>query len=64
MLQKYYKRGVKYLSVHPSYNAWVHILAGIGFGFLLTYPLAGNHPVRWAVVFLVLSALGHLYAMR
>lgn len=55
-------RIVKYMSKHPHYNAGVHWLGGIGLGFLLAYPLAGQHPVRWGVAFLALSLLGHLKA--
>lgn len=61
-MKKYYRRAEKYFSKHPNVNALVHAVAGIGIGFLLTYPLAGSHPVRWGVTFLVLAALGHLYA--
>lgn len=60
---KYYKQSVKYMARYPYFNALVHILAGMGIGFLLTYPLAGSHPVRWGVTFLVLSALGHLWSV-
>ncbi|MFZ5845423.1 MAG: hypothetical protein ACOY0S_03070 [Patescibacteria group bacterium] len=61
-MEKYYKRALKYLGQHPHYNAFIHVLAGMGLGFLLTYPVAGTHPVRWGVAFLVISLLGHLWA--
>lgn len=56
------KKIVKYMSKHPHYNAGVHWLGGVGLGFLLAYPVAREHPVRWGVAFLVLSLLGHLKA--
>lgn len=61
-MERYYKRAVKYLSRYPHYNAFIHILGGMGIGFLLTYPVAGSHPLRWGLAFLAFSALGHLWA--
>ncbi len=52
------------MSKYPQYNAIVHALGGIGIGFLLAYPLAGSHPVRWGLAFLGLSILGHLWAIK
>lgn len=63
-MEKYYKRGKKYLGKYPDFNALIHILVGVGVGMLLTYPLAGTHPVRWGLLFLALGGLGHLWAMR
>lgn len=53
----------QYLSQHPYFNGGIHILVGIGVGMLLTYPLAGAHPVRWGIGFIVLGILGHLYPL-
>jgi hypothetical protein len=53
---------MKYYTKHPTDNAIVHTLAGIGIGFLLTYPVVGMHPVRFGVAFLALAVIGHLYA--
>jgi len=61
---KMYKRMLKYFSKRPFYSAVVHVVAGIGIGFLLTYTVAGDHPVRWGVAFLVFAALCHIPAMR
>jgi len=58
-----YKKIEQYLKNHAVYNASVHVLIGIGVGMLLTYPLAGAHPVRWGIVFIVLGILGHLYPL-
>lgn len=59
---KYYKNAVKYFTKHPDQNAFVHLLLGIGIGFLLTYPVAETHPVRWGALFLLLGAIGHVWA--
>ncbi|MBI3385461.1 hypothetical protein HY031_00030 [Candidatus Gottesmanbacteria bacterium] len=61
-MTKYYKRAMKYFEKHPNTNSFIHVIGGIGIGFLLTYPLAGSHPVRWGIAFLVLSVLGHVWA--
>ncbi len=53
---------MNYMAKHPYYNGVVHVLGGIGIGFLLAYPLTGTHPVRWGVAFLILSLLGHVKA--
>ncbi|MDD5147440.1 MAG: hypothetical protein PHV63_02740 [Candidatus Daviesbacteria bacterium] len=55
-----YKQISQYFKNHVYYNSAVHILVGIGVGILLTYPLAGAHPVRWGLGFLALGILGHL----
>lgn len=56
-----FKQSEKYFSKHPTYNALVHALGGVGIGILITYPFVGVHPVRWGVAFLLLSLLGHIY---
>lgn len=61
-MQKFYKKMLKYFGKNSSYNAYVHFLGGIGVGFLLAYPLAGIHPVRWGLLFLGLSLAGHIWA--
>lgn len=53
----------KYFREHESYNAVVHVIAGIGIGVLITYPLVVTHPVRWGVTLLVIAVLGHLYPL-
>ena len=63
-MEKILRRAEKYFSRHTSYNALIHAVAGIGIGFLLAYPVAQTHPVRWGVAFLALGVLGHLWAMR
>ncbi len=65
MLKKYLKyrhKAMKYLGNHVEYNSFVHMIGGVGIGILITYPLVGPHPIRWAVVFLVASILGHTVA--
>lgn len=50
------------MNKYPAYNATIHALGGIGIGILIASPIAGTHPVRFGVTFLVLSILGHIYA--
>lgn len=58
-----FKRADKYFSEHVWFNSVVHAIGGIGIGILIASPVIGTHPVRWGVTLLVISALGHLYAM-
>ncbi len=60
---KYVKTAMKYFGKHPDFNGLTHILMGLGFGALLTYPLFGAHPVRYGLVFLALGVAGHIWAM-
>lgn len=64
MFREYAQRSRKYLSKHPDFNAIIHMLGGVGIGFLLTYPVAGAHPVRYGAVFLILAVIGHWWAGR
>ena len=48
---------------HPAYNASVHALGGIGIGIIIASPIAGIHPVRWGIALLIVSLLGHVYAL-
>ncbi len=64
LYRNYEKKATKYMSKYPAYNAFIHALGGIGIGFLLAYPLVGSHRVRWGLAFLVLSILGHLWAIK
>lgn len=56
------KKLIQYFSKHPTFNATAHLLLGIGIGILITYPMAGSHPLRWGLSFIGLSALIHIYA--
>lgn len=53
---------MKYFSKKPLDNAVVHILFGMGTGFLLTYPMVGAHPLRWGIAFLAIALFGHIWA--
>jgi len=53
----------KYFKKHTAYNSWAHGFGGIGVGILLARPIAASHPVRWAVIFLAISAGMHLYTL-
>ena len=55
------KKAMAFMKKHPKYNAIIHALGGVGVGILIAYPIAGIHPVRFGVAFLLVSALGHLY---
>lgn len=54
---------MNYFKNHVEYNAFVHVLAGIGLGILIASPLTFPHPVRWGLIFVGLSVLGHLYTI-
>ncbi|HEX8966104.1 MAG TPA: hypothetical protein VF820_06765 [Patescibacteria group bacterium] len=62
-LLKYRKKAMLYFGHHVEYNAFVHVLAGIGLGILIASPIAFPHPVRWALTLLALSIVGHLYTL-
>lgn len=57
-----FKNAEEYFRKYPIFNSLTHAVGGIGIGILITYPFVGLHPIRWGLVFLVLSVLGHLYA--
>ena len=57
------KKVIAYFKAHPCYNSVVHIIAGIGIGALIAYPVIGIHPVRWGIGLLVIAVLGHLYPL-
>ncbi len=52
----------KYLAKYPDFNGLIHLLVGAGIGILITYPLVGNHPVRWGLVLIAAGAAGHIWA--
>ncbi|MCL5125329.1 MAG: hypothetical protein M1511_12685 [Deltaproteobacteria bacterium] len=56
------KKLMKYFSKHVFYNGLVHVCIGVGLGILVTYPLIGDHPVRWGIAFLAVGVLGHVWA--
>lgn len=53
----------KYFAKNSMYNSVVHMVGGMGLGILITYPLVGDHPVRWGVALIVLAIVGHLYPL-
>lgn len=57
------KKIENYFKKHPMFNAAVHATAGLGVGILITYPLVGEHPVKWGLTLLGLAVLGHLYPL-
>ena len=56
------KKGMTFLKKNPAYNATIHAIGGVGIGILIASPVAGVHPIRFGVAFLVISILGHAYA--
>jgi hypothetical protein len=59
---KFWKQAMKYFSKYPDQNAFVHLLGGVGIGFMLTYPVANTHPVRWGALFILLAIVGYIWA--
>jgi hypothetical protein len=57
----HFRKMNKYFSKHVFYNSVIHALGGVGIGVLLASPLMFPHPIRWGVLFLGLSILGHVY---
>jgi len=58
------KKILNYFKNHVEFNSVIHVLGGIGIGILIASPIANPHPVRWGLIFLGLSLLGHAYAFR
>ena len=58
----YLKHLNKYLTKNVGFNSLIHASLGIGVGILITYPLIGIHPVRWALLFIAVALIGHLWA--
>lgn len=48
------------VSSYFGYPTIVNIVVGMGVGMLLTYPLAGAHPVRWGVSLVVIGILAQI----
>jgi len=61
-MAKYSKASQRYFSKHVDFSGIVHICVGIGIGALITYPIAGSHPVRFSVTFLIIGILGYIWA--
>ena len=57
------KNGLAFIKKHPAYNATIHALGGVGIGILIASPIAGTHPIRFGLAFIIVSALGHVYAL-
>lgn len=59
---KYIKHINKFLSKNTEFNSVIHAMLGIGVGILITYPLIGVHPLRWAIFFIGIAVIGHIWA--
>lgn len=62
MKMKLCKTARKYLRAHSEFSGLIFLLFGVGIGVLLTYPVAGIHPVRFGFMFLALGILGYIWA--
>lgn len=56
------KKAINFMKKHPIYSSSVHAIGGIGVGILIASPVAGAHPVRWGLAFIVVAIAGHIYA--
>lgn len=59
---KYMKKVLAFVKKHPAYIGAIHAIGGVGVGILIASTLAGAHPVRWGIAFIIVSLIGHLYA--
>ena len=50
-----------YLKKHILYTSLIHAIGGIGVGIIIASSIAGTHPIRVGVIFLIIALLGHLY---
>jgi hypothetical protein len=57
------KKVLAYFKKYPIYNSLVHVVIGMGLGILVTYPVAGTHPLRWGLGILAIGLIGHFYPM-
>jgi hypothetical protein len=62
IIMNYYKNAMKYFSKFPSQNSFVHLILGIGIGFIIAYPVVGVHPIRWGGLFILMGAVGMIWA--
>lgn len=60
IIMKYLKKAEAYFSRHVFYGQLIHLIGGMGLGILITYPLVGEHPVRWGLALLAVALIGHL----
>ncbi len=63
MCKELCKKLEEHFRKYPFYNSFVHLIAGMGLGILITYPLVGIHPLRWGGALLTIGVLGHLYPL-
>jgi hypothetical protein len=58
----YNRNSTKFFSKYPAQNSLVSLLLGVGIGFLLAYPVIGEHPLRWGVLFVIMGLAGFVWA--
>jgi hypothetical protein len=53
----------RYLKKGWHYAGLSYLLMGMGLGILFTYPVVGEHPVRWGVGLLAVGFFVYLWPM-
>jgi len=56
--EDYIKRLYTYFKRHTAYTDLIHIVLGLGIGFII----AGGVFYKWGIVFLLIGISGHVYA--
>ncbi len=56
------KKAINYFKNHVEYNAFAHVLGGIGLGIIMASPFADPHPIRWGITLIIISLIAHFYA--
>lgn len=56
------KKAMAFMKKYPAYTATIHFIGGVGIGVLIASPIAGTHPIRWGLILIAISILGHIYA--
>ncbi|OGG01382.1 hypothetical protein A2Z33_02445 [Candidatus Gottesmanbacteria bacterium RBG_16_52_11] len=59
---KHHKNAMKFFGKYPIQTMLASVLLGIGIGFALTYPVAREHPMRWAGLFALMALVSYLWA--
>lgn len=55
-------KAMVYWGKHPHYTAFVHVAGGLGAGLIFA-PMLGDVAITLGVVLIVVSLLGHAYAI-
>ncbi|HLD04453.1 MAG TPA: hypothetical protein VJG90_01925 [Candidatus Nanoarchaeia archaeon] len=55
---KIINRLYSYFKKHTAFTDFIHVLLGLGLGFII----AGGTLLNWGLLFLAIGLLGHIYA--